>query len=130
MDARRRRSFDRRQEARRHSRRPDPGFKRAGDRGGCIADLVRYQHETMRWSMTRILQVSLIVGMSFALLPTTASGQVRCIAGVAANGDCANASLGALARRTAVIFSQPKISQTAFPILPFADRLYRYPHQL
>jgi hypothetical protein len=80
--------------------------------------------------MTRMLQVSLLVASSFAVLPASAFAQVRCIAGVATNGDCANASLSALARRTAVIFSQPKISQTAFPVLPFADRLYRYPHQL
>jgi hypothetical protein len=80
--------------------------------------------------MTRILKVSLMAAASFALFPTIASAQVRCIAGVAANGDCANPSLGALARRTAVIFSQPKISQTAYPVLPFADRIYRYPHQL
>jgi hypothetical protein len=79
--------------------------------------------------MTRIFQASLMLA-SFALLPASASAQVKCIAGMAANGDCANASLGALARRTAVIFSQPKISQTAFPVLPFADRLYRYPNQL
>jgi hypothetical protein len=79
--------------------------------------------------MTRIRKVSLIA-VSLALLPTTALAQVKCIAGVGANGDCASPSLGALARRTAVIFSQPKISQTAYPVLPFADRLYRYPNQL
>ncbi|HEY7460122.1 MAG TPA: hypothetical protein VH765_15365 [Xanthobacteraceae bacterium] len=80
--------------------------------------------------MTRMSQVSLLVAALFAAVPGPAPAQVRCIAGVAANGDCANASLGALARRTAVIFSQPKISQTAYPVLPWADRIYRYPHQL
>jgi hypothetical protein len=80
--------------------------------------------------MTRIFQALLMLVASFALLPAAASAQVRCIAGVAANGDCANVSLGALARRTAVIFAQPKISQTAYPVLPSADRLYRYPNQL
>ena len=80
--------------------------------------------------MRRILKIALLAAGSFTLFPAHASAQVKCIAGVAANGDCANASLGVLARRTAVIFSQPKISQTAFPVLPFADRLYRYPHQL
>lgn len=80
--------------------------------------------------MTRIVQTSLMLAVSFAFLPVSASAQVRCIAGVAANGDCANASLSVLARRTAVIFSQPKVSQTAYPVLPFADRYYRYPHQL
>lgn len=40
---------------------------------------------------------------------------------------------GAMARsalQAAVIFSQPKISYTAYPVLPSADRLYRYPNQL
>ena len=32
--------------------------------------------------------------------------------------------------QAAVIFSQPKISLTAYPVLPSADRLYRYPNQL
>jgi hypothetical protein len=80
--------------------------------------------------MTRIVPTSLLVAAAFAFLPVSASAQVKCIAGVAANGDCANASLSVLARRTAVIFSQPKISQTAYPVLPTADRIYRYPHQL
>jgi len=34
------------------------------------------------------------------------------------------------ALQAAVIFSQPKISFTAYPVLPSADRLYRYPNQL
>lgn len=29
-----------------------------------------------------------------------------------------------------MIFSQPKISYTAFPVLPNADTIYHYPHQL
>jgi hypothetical protein len=33
-------------------------------------------------------------------------------------------------RQQSIIFSQPKISQTAFPVLPADDLLYRYPHQL
>ena len=33
-------------------------------------------------------------------------------------------------REVAIIFSQPKISQTAFPVLPSGDRAYRYPNQL
>jgi hypothetical protein len=33
-------------------------------------------------------------------------------------------------RQATVIFSQPKISYTAFPVLPNADTIYHYPHQL
>jgi len=33
-------------------------------------------------------------------------------------------------RQTSIVFSQPKISQTAYPILPVLDFRYRYPHQL
>jgi hypothetical protein len=80
--------------------------------------------------MARIQKFYLIAAASLALLSTTASAQAKCIAGAGANGDCASPSLGALARRTAVIFSQPRISQTAYPVLPWADRVYRYPNQL
>jgi hypothetical protein len=29
-----------------------------------------------------------------------------------------------------IIFSQPKLSYTAYPVLPSSDGLYRYPNQL
>jgi uncharacterized membrane protein len=58
------------------------------------------------------------------------SAQVRCDGGRTAGGECVNRELTTSARQSSVIFSQPKISQTAFPVLPSLDNLYRYPHQL
>jgi len=58
------------------------------------------------------------------------SQQVRCNEGRTAGGECVNTELMTFARQSAVIFSQPKISQTAFPVLPSADVNFRYPHQL
>lgn len=81
--------------------------------------------------MTRFLQVSLMVAAaSLTTLPGAASAQIRCGGGVAANGDCVNEAMAMSAIQAAVIYSQPKISFTAYPVLPSLDRLYRYPYQL
>ena len=81
--------------------------------------------------MTPILKISgLVVASSMALLPSVAQAQVGCAMGKAVSGDCVNEVMAKSALRSAVIFSQPKISFTAYPVLPSADRLYRYPNQL
>ena len=81
--------------------------------------------------MRRILLTCvLIAGSGLLPLSSAANAQVKCPEGKTANGDCVNAALAAALRQTAIIFSQPKISQTAFPVLPADDRLYRYPNQL
>ncbi len=81
--------------------------------------------------MTRLVHLSLVLATtSLLFLPNGASAQRKCSAGLAANGDCANEAAARAAVRTAVIFSQPKISTTAYPVLPSSDRLYRYPSQL
>jgi hypothetical protein len=81
--------------------------------------------------MTRILQVTGLISIwSMTLLPSIAQAQTKCPAGNAINGGCADESMAKSARQAAVIFSQPKISFTAYPVLPSADRLYRYPNQL
>jgi hypothetical protein len=70
------------------------------------------------------------------LLLTGAAGSVAeaaapvCPEGRTASGDCVNPSLAINARRAAIIFSQPKLSVTALPILPSLDPLYRYPYGL
>jgi hypothetical protein len=64
------------------------------------------------------------------LLSSVASAQVKCPEGKTATGECVDPALAYRLRQTAIIFSQPKISQTAFPVLPADDLLYRYPHQL
>jgi len=53
-----------------------------------------------------------------------------CAEGRDAHGSCVNAQLAQSARRSAIIFAQPKISMTALPVLPSLDSLYRYPNQL
>lgn len=81
--------------------------------------------------MTRKLRPSaLIAAGAMILLPSIAPAQVRCNAGTAINSDCVNEATAKSALQAAVIFSQPKISFTAYPVLPSADRLYRYPNQL
>ena len=81
--------------------------------------------------MTPILKISgLVVASSMALLPSVAQAQVGCAMGKAVSGDCVNEAMAKSALQAAVIFSQPKISLTAYPVLPSADRLYRYPNQL
>src|ERR1700733_7735586 len=56
--------------------------------------------------------------------------QPRCPEGRTAAGDCVDPNFAAAQRQAAVIFSQPKLSYTAFPILPVQDRTYRYPNEL
>lgn len=81
--------------------------------------------------MTRFLQLCVVAATaSSILIPLGASAQSNCAAGTAANGECVNAAMAASAIQTAVIFSQSKISLTAYPVLPSLDRLYRYPNEL
>ena len=75
----------------------------------------------------------LLVGLGGALNPLpsdTAVAQATCPEGRLSNGQCADPVLGAAVRETLMVFSQPKISYTAFPILPSLDYRYRYPHEL
>jgi hypothetical protein len=82
--------------------------------------------------MTSNWRIGLVTAAAatLALSSTVAYGQVRCGAGRTASDACVETDLLTVARQTAVIFSQPKISHTAFPVLPSADRAYRYPNQL
>jgi hypothetical protein len=58
------------------------------------------------------------------------NAQPRCPEGRTAAGDCVDPNFAVAQRQAAVIFSQPKLSYTAFPILPVQDRTYRYPNEL
>ncbi|HSL78065.1 MAG TPA: hypothetical protein VK877_00265 [Pseudolabrys sp.] len=81
--------------------------------------------------MKRIVYPGLLATLGWlALWPAIADAQERCPEGRAVGGVCANPLLLGAMREVAIIFSQPKISQTAFPVLPSADRAYRYPNQL
>jgi hypothetical protein len=59
-----------------------------------------------------------------------ADAQVRCPEGKTFTGACVNPGLANILRQTAIIFAQPKISYTAYPVLPSGDGGYRYPNQL
>jgi hypothetical protein len=64
------------------------------------------------------------------VVPNAALAAERCLEGKTASGECANAGLTARARQNSLLFAQPKISETAQPIMPEEDYRYRYPHQL
>lgn len=65
-----------------------------------------------------------------ALGSSMASAQSNCPEGRTMTGACVNPALAASARQSAVIYSQPKISNTAYPVLPVEDQFFRYPNQL
>jgi hypothetical protein len=71
-----------------------------------------------------------LLACALALMPGAADAQRKCPEGMTASGECVNPSLAESARQSAVIFSQPKISDTTLPVLPFDDRTFRYPNQL
>ena len=73
----------------------------------------------------------LAAGAIVALASGAVSAQEHaCSSGRTIGQECIDPGLLTLALQSAVIFSQPKISHTAFPVLPSADRMYRYPNQL
>jgi len=80
--------------------------------------------------MTRGLTAALTMVASLISLAGLSQAQVKCPEGMAFSGKCVNPGLAASMRQTSIIYSQPKISETTFPILPSADFQYRYPHSL
>ncbi len=79
--------------------------------------------------MTRFASVALLTLM-VATAPAAAQGQRSCPDGRTASGQCIDPLFADAMRQTAIIFSQPKISYTHYPILPSFDWRYRYPHEL
>jgi hypothetical protein len=78
-----------------------------------------------------ILTTGALGAIALAVLgasPTAA--QVKCPEGRTASGACVNPGLADSSQRAAIVFSQPQLSHTAYPILPTGDRLYRYPNEL
>ena len=78
--------------------------------------------------MKRLLQTGLAASVCF--LSGAAVAQQACPEGRTASGQCVNPGLALSMRQDAIIFAQPKISSTAFPVLPSADWQYRYPNNL
>ena len=73
---------------------------------------------------SRLLCIGLLLcsGAAFA--------QGACPAGRASSGECVPQGLFDDMRDTNTVFSQPKISDTAYPLLPSSDWTNRYPNQL
>ena len=80
--------------------------------------------------MKRTVQSAICAAGLIALMPAAANAQAKCPEGRTASGACVNPALAAGMRQWAVIFSQPKLSETTFPVLPADDWTFRYPNQL
>jgi hypothetical protein len=75
--------------------------------------------------MTALFKAGWAAILMTLVASTLAGAQEKCPEGRATAGDCANPGLIAAARHTAIIFAQPKISQTAYPVLPAEDPRFR-----
>ena len=73
---------------------------------------------------------SIAVLATLAAFALPGSALAQCVAGMTASGECVDAGLAVGAQQTVIVWSQPKISYTAYPVLPNGDRNYRYPNQL
>lgn len=81
--------------------------------------------------MERAFGTVLLLTATMGLLsPGVATAEEICPEGKTANGECVNPGLAASMRETAIIFSQPELSHTAYPNFPAKDYIYRYPHQI
>lgn len=79
--------------------------------------------------MTRLAPAAfLAIAVSITL--SAAQAQRACPDGRTASGQCVNPQFADAMRQTAIIFSQPKISYTHYPVLPSQDWKYRYPNSL
>jgi hypothetical protein len=65
-----------------------------------------------------------------AIVPGAAMAQASCPDGRTGSGRCINPLFADAMRQTAIIFSQPKISYTHYPVLPSLDWKYRYPNSV
>jgi hypothetical protein len=79
-------------------------------------------------NVTRILVAGLLAAGCW-IAPSAAMAQ-SCPDGKTATGQCVNPGLADAMRQAAVIYSQPKISFTHYPVLPAQDWIFRYPNQL
>jgi hypothetical protein len=78
--------------------------------------------------MEKFLHVAMV--QIAVAMPLSCLAAGSCPEGRLGTDTCVNPRLAESARRAAVIFSQPKLSYTAFPVLPSSDSLFRYPNQL
>ena len=79
--------------------------------------------------MKRVMMAALMAATG-VLLSDSVNAQNFCAEGRTASGLCVNANLAEAMRQGAVIYSQPKLSYTHYPVLPSSDLTFRYPNQL
>jgi hypothetical protein len=77
-----------------------------------------------------VLASVFVTACAIVMWPGRSDAQATCREGKAVGGQCVTEGLAEMTRQMAVIFSQPKISHTAFPVMPSADARYRYPNEL
>ena len=80
--------------------------------------------------MIGTVRLGLLAASLLALSPIATNAQDKCPEGKTASGECVNPGFADNMRQAALIFAQPKISYTSFPVLPVQDWTYRYPNQL
>ena len=80
--------------------------------------------------MTRMSKAGLAAVLACSLLPSAAFSQRACPEGRTASGECVNPQLADSMRQGAIIYSQPKLSYTHYPVLPVLDWIFRWPNQL
>jgi hypothetical protein len=78
----------------------------------------------------RRLAPAALLAMTVLIAPAAAQAQGVCPEGRTASGQCVNPQFADAMRQNAIIYSQPKISYTHYPILPALDWQYRYPNSL
>src|SRR5262245_40052676 len=89
----------------------------------------QHPHHDGRPIMTRFISVALLATSCLGVV-APAFAQNVCPEGRTAAGQCVKPGLAASQRQAGVIYSQPKLSYTHYPVLPVYDWNYRYPHQL
>jgi hypothetical protein len=63
---------------------------------------------------------------AFIFFSGAAFAQAACADGRAADGSCVDPAFAAAMRQTAMIYSQPKISSTHYPVLPVDDGSFQF----
>jgi len=88
------------------------------------------RHRTILQGVVSVLATAGLAGSMLLQMPADAQARVRCPEGKTASGECIDPGLGSATRQAAIVFSQPKLSETGFPLLPVDDWTYRYPNAL
>ena len=79
--------------------------------------------------MTRLASAALLA-LAVSIASGAASAQGTCPDGRTASGKCINPAFADFMRQNAIIYSQPNISRTHYPIMPVQDWIFRYPNSL